>query len=194
MRLLRSVSAAVCGVPEHLESAAEPRTAQSQDGVSAVEAPVHPSALEAVADDDLAPGFNDAGRGAEPFGAEAMVAHTVLVALEVRRRLASLLTAGLVRTEDSEKGVEVSGLELVIALPSPGGGEVAGGSIDRPRHLAEVLHGVEEVDDLGRPRKELVGEIPDPQCPIAEEDLASGTIEASTLRFALDSLPEGSHG
>ncbi len=55
--------------------------------------------------------------------------------------LSGFLTADSESSEDCQKGVEVSGLEWVVALPGPGGGQFAPGAIDRPPHLAEVFLG-----------------------------------------------------
>ena len=106
-----------------------------------------------MAHDHLAAGFNHPSRGAQTLGSEAIVAHAVAVALEVRCRLAGLLTAGLVGTEDGQKGVELSGIELLVALLGPNRGEIAGGSVNGAGHFAEMLLGVVKVDDLGRPGK-----------------------------------------
>ena len=47
--------------PEILSSAAEMAATEGDDGVGALECPMHAGALQAGADRDLASGFDDAG-------------------------------------------------------------------------------------------------------------------------------------
>ena len=68
--------------------------------------------------------------------------------------------------------------------------EVSAGAIDGLGHVREVLFGVEAVDDLNRIGKVLVGEVPDPDGPIAEHGLARRALEAAPRGLTLDARRE----
>ena len=70
----RFVSAVLCGgvssFPEGFEAAAEDAAAQGEDGIGAVDGPVHAGALEARPDGMFAAGLDDAGGDAQAPGPE----------------------------------------------------------------------------------------------------------------------------
>ena len=75
---VRFVSAVLCGgvssFPEGFEAAAEDAAAQGEDGVGAVDGPVHAGALEARPDGMFAASLDDAGGDAQAPGPERGIA------------------------------------------------------------------------------------------------------------------------
>ena len=70
-------------VPEGFEAAAEDAAAQGEDGVGAVDGPVHAGALEARPDGMFAASLDDAGGDAQAPGPERGIAHALTVADEI---------------------------------------------------------------------------------------------------------------
>jgi hypothetical protein len=73
----------VRSVADGFPGAAGLAAAQGDDGVGAVDGPVHAGLLEALADDGLAAGFDDAVAGEEAALAEPVVAHAGGTVLEL---------------------------------------------------------------------------------------------------------------
>ena len=74
-------SRGAAGLPVVLESATEPSTTKSDDGIGPADSPEHARALQAGGDDGLASGFDDARADKETLGAKDGIAHPVGVAL-----------------------------------------------------------------------------------------------------------------
>ena len=70
-------------------------------------------------------------------------------------------------------------------------GERRPGPVDGLGHVAQMLLGVVDVDDLDGVGKLLVGQVPDPGGAVAEDDLSGGGGEAAPLRLAMGALGEG---
>jgi hypothetical protein len=49
----------------------------------------------------------------------------------------------------------------------------------------EVLAGVIQIDDLNRAREVLIGNIPDPFCSIADDDLPFGAVPTALAGFQI---------
>ena len=149
-------------MPEVVEAAAEHGTAQSQDGVGARHGPVHAGALEPGADGNLAARFDYGGGGAQPLSFEGGIVQAVPVAFDVGSALASLVMAGGVHGQGRDEGLQLAGIQFVLAGLGPGLAQFRGRPIDRRGDGVELLLGVAAVDDLDRARELLVGQVPDP--------------------------------
>ena len=57
-------------------------------------------------------------------------------------------------------------------------------------YIPEVLPGMIEIDDLHGPGKVLIGEIPDPDSAIANDDFGRGPLPASAPGFGIDAVAE----
>ena len=92
---VRFVSAVLCGgvssFPEAFEAAAEDAAAQGEDGIGAVDGPVHAGALEARPDGMFAASLDDAGGDAQAPGPERGIAHALTVPDEIVDAFAGLV-------------------------------------------------------------------------------------------------------
>src|SRR5512139_151487 len=70
-------------LPEILKTSTESRAAESDDGVGAVDSPMHARALETGADSDLAPRLDNAGGSAQVLGFKSWIFHPITVAMDV---------------------------------------------------------------------------------------------------------------
>src|SRR5674476_1110363 len=70
-------------LPEVLKASAEFGAAQGDDGVCAVDGPVHAGAFEAGPDHHLASSLEDAGGGAQTLGVKLWVAHASAIVKDV---------------------------------------------------------------------------------------------------------------
>src|ERR1035437_6651641 len=70
-------------LPEVLKASAEFGAAQGDDGVCAVDGPVHAGAFEAGPDPHLASSLEDAGGGAQTLGVKLWVAHASAIVKDV---------------------------------------------------------------------------------------------------------------
>ena len=57
-----------------------------------------------------------------------------------------------------------------------------------------MFAGVVEVDDLGGGGEQLVGEVPDPHCPVAEDDELADVLSAAAAGFGIHELGEPGSG
>ena len=73
-----------------------------------------------------------------------------------------------------------------LALAQQPGGEVG--------EFVDVLAGVVEVDDLGGGGKQLIGEVPDPDRPVAEDDELADVLAAAAAGFGVHELGEPGSG
>ena len=192
---VRFVSAVLCGgvssFPEGFEAAAEDAAAQGEDGIGAVDRPVHTGALEARPDGMFAASLDDAGGDAQAPGPERGIAHALTVADEIVDAFAGLVAGWGVVGESGDDGADAAGIEFVTSLFCPLRGEVGPGCVDGLGDVPEVAFGVEDVDDLDRIGETLVGEGPDPGCAVAEDDPAVGIGETAAFGFAAHALGEG---
>ena len=152
----------VSSFPEGFEAAAEDAAAQGEDGVGAVDGPVHAGALEARPDGMFAASLDDAGGDAQAPGPERGIAHALTVADEIVDAFAGLVAGWGVVGEGGDDGADAAGIEFVTSLFRPLRGEVGPGCVDGLGDVPEVAFGVEDVDDLDRIGETLVGEGPDP--------------------------------
>ena len=92
------------------------------------------------------------------------------------------------------QGGDVTGVEfgepfgepVWVALAQEAGGEVG--------QVVDVFAGVVEVDDLGGGGEQLVGEVPDPDRPVAEDDELADVLGAAAAGFGVDELGEPGGG
>ena len=133
-----SVSARAA-LPEVVEAVAEYGAAQGQDGVGAVDGPVHAAALEAAAADVPAAALDDAGGDAQPHGAERGIAHPPAVARDVVGALAGLLEGCGMAAQSAEDVTDSAAVEFVAALLAPFVGEIGAGAEDGLRDLEQRI-------------------------------------------------------
>src|SRR5258708_19246647 len=77
--------------PEVLKATTQLGTAESDDGVGALNGPVHSGAFEPRADGYLAPGLHHAGGSTPALRMELRIAHAVSVGLEIVEATTSVL-------------------------------------------------------------------------------------------------------
>ncbi len=95
------------------------------------------------------------------------------VAEDVLDALAGLGRVG-VGVQRRDQVSEASGVQLGLPVLCPLLGERRPGPVDGLGHVAQMLLGVVDVDDLDGVGKLLVGQIPDPGGAVAEDDLSGG--------------------
>ena len=131
---VRFVSAVSCGgissFPEAFEAAAEDAAAQGEDGIGAVDGPVHAGALEARPDGMFAASLDDAGGDAQAPGPERGIAHALAVADEIVDAFAGLVAGWGVVGEGGDDGADAAGIEFVPSLFRPLRGEFGPGCVD----------------------------------------------------------------
>lgn len=125
----------------------------SQNRLSALLIPAHATLLQALRDQRLAGGLDDARADGEPFGNELVIAHAAAVVAEVGQYLLDLRVARVPlvqvvqRADDLLRAVghflqhEAQGLEVLA-------GRDAALAVDAPEGVVQVLGCVEEVQDL----------------------------------------------
>src|SRR5216684_1476691 len=79
--------------PEVLKATTQLGTAESDDGVGALNGPVHSGSFEPCADGYLAPGLHHAGGSTPALRMELRIAHAVSVGLEIVEATTSVLGA-----------------------------------------------------------------------------------------------------
>src|ERR1700686_3768170 len=62
--------------------------------------------------------------------------------------------------------------------------------IEQCGQIPQVLPGMIEIDNLHGTRKVLIGEIPDPDSTVANDDFGCGPLPASAPRFGVDGVAE----
>ena len=77
-----------------------------------------------------------------------------------------------------------------MTLASPSRSHVAADAVDRLGDIAEMLFGVEAINDLEGIREVFVGQVPDPSSAIAQHHASRGALKASSACFAHDALRE----
>src|SRR5438552_410974 len=88
--------------PEVLKATTELGTGESDDGVGAMNGPVHPGAFEPRADSHLAPSLDNTGGSAQALRMELRIAHAVSVSLEIMEAAAGLLRTRYLAPEGGE--------------------------------------------------------------------------------------------
>src|SRR5258708_18059647 len=88
--------------PEVLKATTELGTEESNDGVGAVNGPVHPGAFEPRADSHLAPSLDNAGGSAQALRMELWIAHAVSVGLKIMEAAAGLLRTRYLAPDSGE--------------------------------------------------------------------------------------------
>src|SRR5712671_5300394 len=88
--------------PEVLKATTQLGTAESDDGVGALNGPVHSGAFEPRADGYLAPGLHHAGGSTPALRMELRIAHAVSVGLEIVEATTSVLGAAHLATDGGE--------------------------------------------------------------------------------------------
>ena len=70
-------------------------------------------------------------------------------------------------------------------------GQVRPGAVEGLGHVAQMLLGMVDVDDLDGAGKLLGGDVPNPWSAVADDDLTVRGVEAAPLPLAIDTLCEG---
>jgi hypothetical protein len=182
------------GFPEGLPATAELTAAQGDDGVGATDGPAHPGLFEPAAGDGLAAGLDDSRPHEEPLFSEVGVTHAVSVGLEVGDAPAQFVLlgggAGAETVHARDDRLDVAGVQFDDAEIGPGLGLGCAGAVEDLGEFAEVFASVVEIDDLDGAREVLVGEIPDPQGAVAEDDGLLGAPAAATDGLGEDATCE----
>src|SRR5208283_69221 len=100
------------------------------DGVHTCDGPVHARALAASADGHFAAGLDNTGGSAKPCGAELRVAHAVAVVLDVLDAVARLLVGWRMGPQSEKQGLDLAGVQLLVAVTCPFSCQVARRAVD----------------------------------------------------------------
>ena len=93
-------------LPEVLIASAEFGAAQGDDGVCAIDGPVHASPFEPGADHYFAPSLEDAGGGAQTLGVKLRVAHASAIVDNVQRAFGRFGGASRMGAERMDDGMQ----------------------------------------------------------------------------------------
>lgn len=144
---------------------------------------MHAGAFEASSDGQLAAGFDHAGGSAQPLLVEIRIAHAVSVGFEVLEALPRLFADGE-PGNGLQQSIELSIVEFGMPAFRPLGGTHVGGTVDRLAQVAEVLLGVEAINDLDRTREQFLGDVPYPGRAVAQHHAAFGLAETASRGLA----------
>ena len=151
---------------------------------------MHPGAFEARANRHLASGLDNTGGSTQALCVEFEIMHAMSVGLEIVEATASFLRAGYLASDGVEQNLEFSGVEFFLPALHPSRSPWGGGAVKSFPEIAQVLLGMETIDDLDGLGKLLFGDIPNPRSAITEHDLTWRLSEAAAHGLALDALGE----
>src|SRR5215469_9645069 len=163
-------------------------TPEGQDYIGAPRGPEHAGLFESMSDDRLAAGLDHTGANEEMLFAELGILHTSGVGGEVIGIVADLLRQfGIGSLNGAEAGNQFGDLAFVqpafLMQADPLVSPFCVVGKEQTRQLPQVLTGVEEVDDLNGSREVILGDVPDPFCAIADDDLLFGARPATFPGF-----------
>jgi len=179
-------------LPEGFEAPTEPTTVQGNDGIGAVDGPVHARPFETGPNGYLAAGLDHSGRHTQFLFSELGIAHPVTVGFEVAETEPGSFDAWGMDGELFEQVVEVSLVQLVVAILGPGTGFGALGPEDFLGRLAQMLLGMEEVNDLDGIGEVFRREVPDPEGSVSDDHATFSFHEPASLGLPID--PPGEVG
>src|ERR1035437_8584861 len=106
-------------LPEVLKASAEFRAAQGDDGVCAIDGPMHASPLEAGSDYHFASSREDAGGGTQTLGVKLRVAHTSAIVEDVHRAFGRLGGGSGMGSKSVHDGVQFAIIQFRAARLCP---------------------------------------------------------------------------
>ena len=145
------LTGASAALPEVVEAVAEDGATQGEDGVGAVDGPVHAAAFEATADDVLARALDDAGGDAHAHGAKLRVLHAEAVVVDVVGAPAGVVAGWGMAAQGGEDVVEAALDKFVAASLAPLVSEIGAGAEDGLGDLAQMFLGAPDIDNLMAP-------------------------------------------
>jgi hypothetical protein len=154
--------------------------------------PVHAGLFEACAEDGFAAGFHDAGADEHAEFSVVGVAHAVGVGLEVGDGFVDQLglRAGqVVEAGSAGDRVDVAVVQLVEPLVQPLGW-VGDDEVEQAGEFVQVFAGVEQVHDLGGCGEALLGQVPDPAGPVAQDHELAQVFAAAASGFGGEQVSE----
>src|ERR1700693_503077 len=134
-------------LPEVLKSSAESRAAQSDDGICAIDSPVHARPFEASSDRHFASSFEDAGGGTQTLGVKFRVAHASAIVKDVQRAFGGLGGRSGMGAKSVDDGAQLAVIQFRAARRCPLLA-FGGGAEDRLSGLVQSLFGVVPIEDL----------------------------------------------
>jgi hypothetical protein len=154
-------------LPEILKTSIQLAAKKGDNGVGSAQGPMHAGAFEASADGHLAASFDHAGGDAQTLGVELRVAHAEAVGLGVVQSPAGVFTGRGMAADRGQQSAEAAPVEFLVSVFCLGGGTRVGGAIKIFGEVAEILLGMEAIDDLPGSRKQFIGDVPNPRGPIS---------------------------
>jgi len=142
---------------------------------------MHAGAFEPRADGHLAARFDDTGGSAQTLLVELGIAHPAAIGFEVVETLPGLRARRDLSGDGPQQSIESSVVEFRVPAFGPLGGAGIGGTVHGLAEVAEVLFGVEAVDDLDRAGEQFVGDVPDPGRVIPQDRSALRAAEADAV-------------
>jgi hypothetical protein len=152
---------------------------------------VHTGAFETRANGNLASSLDHAGGSTEALGVELRIAHTLSVGLKIMETATRLIGARDLAADGLEQSRESSGVEFLLPAFRPRRSSRRSGTVQSFPDITQVLFGMIAVHNLGGLWKLIVGNVPNPQGPIAEHDRTRRLAEAAARSFSPDALGKG---
>ncbi len=154
--------------------------------------------LETYSDDGLATGFGDAGTDEEALFAELWVLHPQRVGFEIISLFADLfgvagLSSGVLGCDFAQplhEKFSPAVIEQVFHGYHPAFLRRRVMGIKQCGYIPQVLPGVIEIDDLHGSREVPIGEIPDPDSSVANDDFGCGPLPASAPSLGIYAVSE----
>src|ERR1035438_1733621 len=153
-------------LPEVLKASAEFGATQGDDGVGAIDGPVHASAFEACPDHHFASRLKDAGGGTQSLGVKLWVAHAGAIVKDVHGAFGRLCRGSSMGFESVDDGVQFAIIQFSAARRCPWFA-FAGCAEDRLSGAVQSFFGVEPIEDLSGLGKQFPGGVPNPGSAIA---------------------------
>src|SRR5947207_4965270 len=170
--------------PEILEASAELATAQGDDGVGALDGPVHACSLEPRPNYDFATRLHDAGRSTEALFFELGIPHAPSISPDVLNTFSRLFVSTDVAAQRVHQGFQVTFVKLVTTCIDPclALGAV---SINDLSHFPEMFFGMKAIENLSGWREQFGSRVPNPRRASAQHHLPQRFGETHAAGVAL---------
>lgn len=153
-------------LPEVLIASTEFAAAQGDDGVCAIDGPVHASPFEASSDRYFAASLDNAGGCAQALGAKLWVAHARAIAEDVHRAFDRLVGGSGMEAESVDNRSQFAFIQFLASRIHPHFA-FAGCAEDRLRGPVQSFFGVVPIQDLSGLGEQFRSRVPDPGRAVA---------------------------
>src|SRR5450755_710047 len=188
-------------LPERVIGTVENGSTHRQERIKALRCPAHARAFGAGTDDGFAGGLGNSTAQVHPLRTEDRRAHTLCVGRNVvhgsLRETASLPRCrgnGRQSRDGSHKRFRLALFEERTGMCGPARGLQSASPKDGVGHIPDVFFGMIQINDLDRTGEVFSNQLPDPGCPISQDDDLLSVREATLLGKLIEQPIEVSLG